>query len=88
MLEQRLGGFECWFGDHTNQVVDPNFASDFFVESSNTFGGDQFSGRMRIDDDRISASQHADGVAGDRWQRVGDWRDRANDAERCSFDDG
>ena len=43
---------------------------------------------MRIDDQRVAAGDHADGVAGDRRQRVRDRRDRADDAERGVLDDG
>src|SRR5690349_12340841 len=36
---------------------------------------------MRIDDQRVAAGDHADGIAGDRGERMGDGSDDADDAE-------
>ena len=41
---------------------------------------------MRVDDDRVAAGDHADGVPGDRRQAMGDGSDRADHSKRRSFD--
>ena len=43
---------------------------------------------MRVDHDGVASGDHAHGVAGDRGERVGDRRDRADHAEGGVLDDG
>ena len=87
VIEDGLGRFQRRLGDHANQVVDAQIAVDRLVEAAHALGGDSLAAGMRIDDQRVAAGDHADGVAGDRRQRVRDRRDGADDAERGVLDD-
>ena len=71
---------------HADQVVDAQVAIDRFIEASHALDGHALAAGVRIDDQRVSAGDHADGVAGDRGQRMRDGRDRADDAERGVLD--
>ena len=88
VVEDGVGRFERRLGDDADQVVDAQVAVDRLVEPPHAFGRDLLAAGMRIDDERVAAGDHADGVAGDRRQRVRDRRDRADDAERGVLDDG
>ena len=87
MPEQRFGRFEGRLGDHRDQVVDPDFASDRFIEAANTFRGDSFPRRVRVDHHRVATREHADGIASDRRQAVCNRSDRADHTERGPLDD-
>ena len=60
---------------------------DRLVESANSFGSDFLATRVRIHHERIAASDHTNGVAGDRGQRMGHRRDGPDHSERSMLDD-
>ena len=88
MLEELLCRFECWLADQADAIVDPDFGSDRLVESAHTLGSYLASARVRIDHQGIPTGDHADGIAGDRRERVGHRGNRSDDAEGSVFDDG
>ncbi len=68
IAKNAVGGFQGGFGDDTDQVVDTDVGLDGLVEPFDTFGSYQSTAGVRIDNQSISTSDHADGVACDGWQ--------------------
>ncbi len=82
MLEDLAGRFERRLFDDGEQVFQSGRLVNRPVEAANAFAGDPCPGRMRIEDDRVARRDHADDIAGQRGERVGDRRDGADHAER------
>ncbi len=85
--ENGVGRFQGRFRDHADQVVDPQIAVDRLVEPPHPLGRHSFATGMRVDHQRITARDHADRIAGQRGQGVGDGGDAADHAKRSVFDD-
>ena len=82
MIEDLAGRFERRLVDDRDQVLHSGRLVDCPVEAADSFAGDPRPDGMRVEDDRVAGRQHAHHVAGQRRQRVGDGRDRADHAER------
>ncbi len=65
MFEELLCGFEGWFADEADDIIDADLSANGFVEASHTFGGDLASAWVRVYHEGVATCDHTYGVTGD-----------------------
>ena len=81
MLEDHVRRLERRGRNNRHQVVDSVFGVNSLIETTNAFSRDFRRVRMRVENDGVSSRDHIDRVVGDRRQRVGARRNRADNAK-------